>query len=320
MLGGLINFLLYDRRFKVRRFPYRINIEITNICNARCVFCPSVYSKRHRGKMSMKLFKKIIDEALTYDELKRIAFHIAGEPLVHPRLEEMIKMCKDRRGDIITHLSTNASLLTRDKAVALLEAGIDYVSVSISGGNKELYEEITGLKWEKVNENIINFLRVLSERETKPEVEIIIITTPRMKDEWITKVENTINGLSLSNDVKVRRKALESMGGQIDAENIEVKGKVLPTKLDVLRAWLKGDMSCRQIYDWLNIHHDGNVPGCCYDMDGNLSFGNVKQESLYEIWHGEKINSLREAFRQTNFKGLPEMCQQCVINRQRILY
>lgn len=320
MLEGVQNLLLYNRRFKERRFPHRINIEITNICTARCVFCPSVYSKRHRGKMSMKLFKKIIDEALTYDELKRIAFHVAGEPLVHPRLEEMIKMCKDRRGDIVTHLSTNASLLTRDKAVALLEAGIDYVSISISGGNKELYEKMVGLKWEGVDENIIDFLRVLSERKTKPEVEIIIITTPGMKNEWITKVENTINVLSLGNDVKVRRKPLESMGGQIDAENVAVKGKVSSTKLDLLRAWLKGNMSCRQIYDWLNIHHDGNVPGCCYDMDGNLSLGNVEQESLYEIWHGKKISSLREAFRKTNFRTLPEMCQQCVINRQRILY
>lgn len=104
---------LYDSVYSVPDFPQHVNIEVTNRCNASCPMCPMQNMKRKEGNMSFSLFQKIVDECAD-NGVEKIKYHIAGEPLIHPKLEEMIEYSKEA-GIPDTHLTTNASLLTKER-------------------------------------------------------------------------------------------------------------------------------------------------------------------------------------------------------------
>lgn len=281
---------LYDCIYKVPDFPDRLNVEVTNHCNASCIMCPMQNMTREEGKMSFGLFRKIIGEA-TEQNIRRVAFHIAGEPLLHPKLEEMIEYAKTS-GIPETQLTTNASLLTKEKAGKLLDAGVDYVFISIDGGTKELYEQIRGLSYETVIRNLKNFVSLLREREVRgPIVNIRLIEFSDIQKE-VEKFKKDWRELTADlPNVSVEEKKFSSMGQQISSDSMERlkdvgKRKIQdsfekPTLYDQL--FNNQAILCSQIYNWMNIHYDGNVTGCCFDMNKHLSLGDACSSSLYEI-------------------------------------
>ena len=91
-------------------FPVYYGIEVTRLCNYACIMCPNFqFSNNNKGHMDIELFKKIIKDISPYAEI--IKLHLVGEPLLHPRIIQMIKFARMNTGAQL-HLSTNASLLS----------------------------------------------------------------------------------------------------------------------------------------------------------------------------------------------------------------
>src|SRR3989304_7804905 len=129
---------MIEKRQISMEFPASLFIEPTNLCNLKCSMCPqslegskegsekndnSIMSKSipkiERGFMDFDLYKGIIDESLRFGKRTTIFFHKDGEPLLHPKLPEMIEEAVSRKAAYQTHLSTNAMLLNQ-KIMALL--------------------------------------------------------------------------------------------------------------------------------------------------------------------------------------------------------
>ncbi len=130
--------------------PINILIEPTNRCNFRCIFCPTGDKNllkeigRPVGDMSLELFIKIICDLQAFpDKLERIHLYKDGEPLLNPNLPEMIKHLKEV--DICNEVSTttNASLLTEELAIKLIESGLDSIRISIESMVNEGYRKLT---------------------------------------------------------------------------------------------------------------------------------------------------------------------------------
>lgn len=110
--------------------------ELTNRCNADCVYCGRQYQFRKLCDTELDLFKRIVDES----GAKTVFPQNWGEPLLHPDFIEAVVYAKRKRKRVIIY--TNASLLTRDTAEKLLDTRVDPVNFSVDSYNQETYEPI----------------------------------------------------------------------------------------------------------------------------------------------------------------------------------
>ncbi len=138
--------------------PLRLWIEPTDVCNLRCVMCPQSTERPFaKGYMEFDLFRKIVDEAkgFVYD----VNLHHRGESTIHPRLPDMVRYAKD--AGIYTRLHSNATLLDEGRATALIENGLDLISFSFDGYDRESYEKVrVKAKFDRTLGNIVRFLEV----------------------------------------------------------------------------------------------------------------------------------------------------------------
>jgi MoaA/NifB/PqqE/SkfB family radical SAM enzyme len=158
-----------------RRFSL-FQIEPTSNCNLNCIMCP--WTELHTGKsdMSWGVFEKIA-EYFCYSE--GVDFTGTGEPLLHPRLEEMVRIAKDR--GCVTGFSTNATLLEPERGRALIGAGLDWIAYSVDAATEETYENIRlGGRFYRVLENIEAFRNLRDKSgDTKPKSMLFFVM---MKD------------------------------------------------------------------------------------------------------------------------------------------
>lgn len=293
-ISRLYNFLT----FKPGEFPKKIQIEPTNICNSRCVMCPLKIMKRKLGYMDFELFKKIIDETSKY-KLRRLILHIMGEPLMHPDIFKMIKYAKEKNPKQEIEFSTNASLLTRKIGEQVIESGLDIINLSIDAVSKKAYEKVRiGLNYEETMKNIYDFLDLLGKsKKKKPLAKIQLIKLPENKNEWSSFAKKWQKYAKDKSYIELYIKEMEDWGGYLKKE-----------KKTADKFFLK--VSCGALFDNLDIFWNGDVSFCCRDYDVKLKVGNVKKQSLKEIWSSEAMEKFRKRFLRNDYKGIP-LCSTC---------
>ncbi len=269
--------------------PLEVGIEITNRCNLSCIMCPHpemVAQKiRPQGTMDFALFKKIVDEISSFAEL--VYLHGLGEPLLHPNFFEFVEYAKGK--GLRVGISTNATLLNKNNARALLESSIDYVILAVDGATKETYEKIrVGANFALVEENIKNFLNY-KKRYKKPPFVVI---------QFITMDEN-------EREVGPFLKKWQGKGASV----VRIKQKIALKDADKNDKRNTPDY-CFHIFRQLNINWDGTVVPCCEDVYGRYPLGNIKNEKITDIWNNKKMTILRKANFQKNRNKIG-LCRTC---------
>ncbi len=288
--------LFHHYRKKSLHLPYlpiRLWVELTSHCNYRCVMCPNKdLNKENKGYMEFDLYKKIIDEA------KGFAFDInlahRGESLLHPQIVGAIRYAKD--AGLFTRLHTNGSLLEEELARQIVESGLDRLSFSFDGFNQETYEGIrVGGDFEKTITNISRFLEIKKQAGSqKPETAIEVINFDKLSGPEFTQAREDFRqrfaGLPLDNFFM---KELHNWAGEIEKDG----------QKDAYTA-------CPFPWNALVIFWDGAVLPCTQDFFGHYLVGNVKNESLQQIWNGPKLQHLREKQSAGELKEF-ETCANC---------
>src|SRR5918993_4760752 len=142
--------------------PEIVQIESTNICNAKCVFCPRDEMHRRQGIMSLDLYKKIVDECVELG-ITHVRVHNYGEPFIDRRLVEKVRYAKDR-GIKEVGMISNGSLITEDLARGMIDAGLDAINISVDAAGRDVFESTRiGLKYDKVIANIEGLVRIRAE-------------------------------------------------------------------------------------------------------------------------------------------------------------
>lgn len=283
-------------RKKSTRLPYwpvRLWVEMTSHCNYRCVMCPNKdLTRTDKGYMDMGLYKKIVDEASPFVFDINLAHR--GESLLHPQIIEAIAYAKKK--GMFTRLHTNGSLLSEALSQEIVRAGLDRLSFSFDGYDKETYERIReGGNFDKTIANIVRFLEIKKEARSKKPVtaiEVIGFDEPdkQASQEAKNAFKSRFENLPLDSFVM---KELHNWAGKIDKGR---RGKKYT--------------ACPFPWNALIIYWDGSVLPCTQDFFGEFLVGNVNTSSLQDIWNGEGMRYIREKL-ATQKIGELKTCSEC---------
>ncbi len=288
-----VSFHYWKKSKNLPYFPLRLWVELTSICNYRCIMCPNrELEKKDRGFMEFELLKKIIDEAREFAFEVNLAHR--GESLLYSRLIEAI--CYAKKRGMFTRLHTNGSLLNAELSNEMIRSGLDRLSFSFDGYEKETYERIRqGGDFEKTVSNIIRFLELKKEKKSKKPVTAIEVisfgpTKKKDLDEKKKKFLNNFKGLPLNEFVT---KEMHNWAGHLGERQ---KGKKYTL--------------CPFPWNALVVFWDGSVLACTQDFFGAYILGNVKHESLKKIWNGERMIELRMRLAEGQIELL-KACSKC---------
>jgi radical SAM protein with 4Fe4S-binding SPASM domain len=279
----------WPETFSAGAFPLFLDVEVTSACNLKCPFCATTFrgSEIKKGFISETLARKIIDEGAD-SGLYGVKFNIRGEPLLHPRIHELVRYAK-YRGLIDVYFNTNAMLLTEDASRRLIDAGLDRISVSFEGYTKEAYEtNRVGAVFETVIANVEHMQSLKAKLGVgHPRVRVQTVMLPEF--------ENTFE------EYKSFWSALADEVGYLDYKDMKdkKKGRRYP--------W-----ACPQIWQRMAVWWDGTLMPCNHDDDGRLALGNLNEITVKSGWNSPGLLALREAHKSGRAHEY-EACDGCYL-------
>ena len=265
--------------------PMVLFVDPSSTCNFQCTFCPTGdralirETGRWQGAMHWDLYEKVINDLRHFDQpLKVLRLYKEGEPLLNKRLPDMIQAAK--RSGCVEYIdtTTNGYLLTRDRSLRLLDAGLDRINISVDGMSSEQYWSFTKTRvdFTAFVENVRYFY------EHRGDCEVCV----------------KIPGDLLSEEDKERFFA--TFGDICDRIFIENFAPCWPefdveayTGVDIQAGIYGNDIgevdTCPYIFYSISINSDGSVSLCFLDWARKLPIGDVRSQSLKEIWTGDAL-------------------------------
>ncbi|MBI5634036.1 MAG: radical SAM protein [Nitrospirae bacterium] len=270
----------------VDQFPSNVLLEPTNACNLRCRMCPAygegVERKRDIGFINREVWTKALDEIGTWPSRVNLDLHGAGEPLLHPDFLDMLAHARSKKNITVGFLS-NATLLNREMASAIMDIGLDWICFSVDGAEKHIFEHYRkGADFDLVEENIKYLLSI--RKGSNPVISFNMVRHQEL-------------------DVKM---FIDKWSGLVDVLNISLK------RLQGINGagGLKLLTPCALIYQQLPIAWTGKAGLCCEDFWLDHVIGTFPEESLYEIWHGKLLNNIRKKHEKQQADDV-KLCRTC---------
>lgn len=269
-----------------------------NICNGRCHFC--VYRSKEntlpKGTMDMALYRKIIDEAKTIPEIDSIAFSALGEPLLDKHLVERVAYARKARPDWTPfELYTNGVFLTPEKFDALRDAGIDSLSISLNATNPRQHEAVMGIKGQY--DKVVSHARYAA-KHAQGKVDVIVKAV-RNEDRFN---ESDQVRFYMQWGMRLRPDLLPGIGQCVQECNWAGGNRTMRK--------LTPDSCCGRALTQLSILWDGTVTLCCYDPLAKYPFGDLKTQTIREIYNSDAYVRFREMHDENRASGHP-LCRVC---------
>lgn len=255
---------------KASFFPQEAAIEITNHCNLSCRMCPHSKMKREKGIMNYELFCAIIDQLRVRSEF--VFLYGTGESLLVENFFDYASYAV--KSGLKTCLSTNATMLSDDRVERLIDSGIDFIVLAIDGTTKETYDKIRkGAHFEETVQRCKKLLQEKIRKKSRTDVIVQFIMTEenreeslRLRDLFTPEQQRAINQFRL-------KPLYESYAQGIN--NVVHKHP------------------CFFLWNFISIAWNGDVQLCCMDYDCSHSLGNVRSNSIQDIWNSAEIRRLR---------------------------
>ncbi|MDR2440199.1 MAG: radical SAM protein, partial [Planctomycetaceae bacterium] len=122
--------------------PVKLMLELTNICNHRCIFCSNSKMTRPRGIIKTSLALRLLSEAAEFG-VKELSLVATGEPFAFPDIADVIKAAK-QFGYTYIYVTTNGGVASEEKLRSVIDAGLDSIKFSFNAGTRETYYKIHG--------------------------------------------------------------------------------------------------------------------------------------------------------------------------------
>ena len=280
--------LIAAGRDRAPRLPEIVQIESTNICNARCVFCPRDQMHRRQGVMDEALFRKVVDDCAALG-IRHVRLHNYGEPFVDRHLTDKVAYAK-QKGIAEVGVISNGSLIDEQVARGVIEAGLDAINISVDASGREVFERTrVGLEYDKVIANIERLVRIRAELgRTHPKLILSFVRQDNSDEErafidhWRTIAD------------KIHITELHNWAGTLN-RNSDVR-------YPCYRQWLT-----------FTVLWDGRVSLCCADFDGRVILGDMRTSNIRDIWESEAYRQMRREHLES---GGPEICRACDLPRK----
>jgi len=271
------------------------------------------------------LWKKVLTELGEKKMAHTVFFHLMGEPLLHPDIFEAVKLANDF--DLSVSLYTNGSLLDEensDRLLNVLKRG--RIVVSLQNTRPDLFKERSGnfLSWEKYLKRIKSFMKKAQQKEVP--VQIHLMSDVRSMGWNIFKIleeQKRFQSIYDAWNNSDRRQKINVL----DPEGIYSLGKNSSLFIKYSGTWDNSHIEdivevkpsntgrCELMTDTFAVLADGRTTYCCCDFEGALDLGNAEDNSLEDIYYGEKAVRIREAASMGNM-----IEQKCKICRGKLIY
>jgi len=291
---------------KLEQKPSRLTLELTNICNANCVFCAYRYLERPKRVMDGQVFRAAVDEYSAMGGNRVVLTGIVGEPLVDPDVLDRIRYCRSRAGIDRVDMVTNCILLDRVGVEAFVRSGVTSVSVSTTAPDEDMYLRIyRSRQYRRMHANLLELLQV-NDRLGRP---LRINVSLRIDRPWaeVARLEAMEEIRRLADSVEPNA-YYDNWGGRIRQRDLSGTMRLRPPWLMPLRRL----EPCRLLYDGIVVLCDGSIVMCgCRDLnaDSELGLGRLGELSLAQAYSGAALRALRG--RWLTGKGIPRICRDC---------
>lgn len=271
--------------------PNKVFLEITNACNLSCSFCHG--TRRPIHYMTVEEFTKAAAEARGFGEY--LYFHLMGEPLLHPKLGDFLRIAVDLGFKVI--LTTNGTLLEKCADILINSPALHKISISLHS----FEANVKNISFDEYLSSCFSFCRRAAEKGK--------IAVMRL---W-----NNGGADKLNEDIL---KLMYKYFGE-DAEWKEIRSGYRIREFIYLEWGDKFDWpdensdvcstahSCYGLRDQIGILSDGSVVPCCLDADGAITLGNVFETSLDDILTSPRAVALKRSFETRQITE--KLCQRC---------
>ncbi|WP_407450331.1 radical SAM/SPASM domain-containing protein [Fibrobacter sp.] len=290
-----------------------VYIEITDICNLNCSFCPcgkanssavSLSANRPREFMSTELFERCIAEAATVAE--NVYFHVLGEPTLHPGFGLFLKRLEQT--PLKLNLTTNGTIIARVSERLLKSPAVRQVNISTHA-----YAELPQDDAMRHLQDVLDFCKMAN--AVRPDLYINLrlwnigaATAGDWNEFAISSINEAFNTQVAPGNFCSRHKSFPIAGRLYLHEDSRFEWPILDERRKT-RDERNATGTCRALDTHVAILHDGRVVACCLDYSGQITLGNIADQSLAEILETPLARNLREGFEKHELRH--PFCQNC---------
>ncbi len=279
--------------------PFIIQLEVTGRCNLKCSFCPvndkAVQKFMHRDDMTEETFDEFLRQCKEFGQpIKVLRFIGNGEPLLNKNIVSFVHKAKMSECFNRIEITSNGTLLNKKLSKELIEAGLDTLKISLEAIDETSFYDIAGVHINLVQlyQELEFFYSIRSNCKLYIKTTDIALKTEERRKQFISEYEKICDYIFIETITDIWPEYTTST---------EKKQRYEQHKIP--RAPV-----CIQPFDLMNITADGTVEPCCADWKRELSLGNISENTLFSIWNGKKLKSLRLKLLNKEM-GVP--CKKC---------
>jgi MoaA/NifB/PqqE/SkfB family radical SAM enzyme len=285
-----------------KRFE-KVFVEISNVCNLQCDFCPEVERQKHF--MKPELFETVIQSIAPLTE--QVCFHLMGEPLLHPRFIDYVEFCAKTK--VPVNITSNGVLLNEARAQALLNPIVRQVNFSVHS----FESNFPGKDITPYLSKLFDFIKKAKAHRPDLYINFRLWNINKIRAGATVDVQTPIILEQVANEFGVRINPQ-----QVDItrqKGVNVEGRFY-INFDSRFTWPHPDQPdratrgfCYGLQSHFGILADGTVVPCCLDKEGRLALGNCSGQNILDILENERASKIRNGFK--NFQLVESLCQKC---------
>ena len=266
----------------------KIYLEISNLCNLSCAFCPG--TKRKKKALNEEEFSELLPKIRPYTDF--LYFHLMGEPLLHPKLEQFLALAGEAGFKVI--LTTNGTLLPKQQEILLNAPALHKVNISLHAFEANdlavpFEEYLSGcFTFGKAAEGkkLIAYRLWNQGGQDEKNAEILATMVKFFPEPWAQERRGT----------RIGERVYLEYGDKFDWP-------------DLSAADGGEGVFCHGLRDQLGVLCDGTVVPCCLDHEGDIALGNLFTQSMEEILETPRAKAIYDGFSQR--KAAEELCRKC---------
>jgi len=273
----------------------KVYLEITNVCNLSCDFCPG--TRRNKGFISPDDFRILAQKLRPHTQY--LYLHLMGEPLLHPELPELLNIAQEL--DFKVMITTNGTLLSRQVELLANSCSVHKISVSLHSfeGNESHDTDLSHYL-----DDCIESAKKLSAAGKLYAMRL-----------WNLDGETTKGANSSNADILQKLEAHFPRPWKENPRGLTLAPKVY---LEWGEKFEWPDLSaedggsgvfCYGLRDQIGVLWDGTVVPCCLDHEGDIPLGNLHEQTLDDILNSPRARAMYEGF--SCRRATEELCRKC---------
>ncbi len=264
----------------------KVYVEISNLCNLSCAFCPG--TKRKAGRMTVEEFAKLLPKLRPFTEY--LYFHLMGEPLCHPELEDFLDLAKDFK----VILTTNGTLLKKQKELLLSAPNLHKINISLHAFEAndlsvpfaDYLADCFAFGQAAAGKKLVVYRLWNQGGADRRNEEILDCMQQFFPKPWVTERQGT----------RIGDRVYLEYGEKFDWPDLQAEAGT-------------EKVFCYGLRDQLGVLWDGTVVPCCLDHEGDLALGNLFDQSMEEILSSPRAKAIYEGFSRK--EAVEPLCRRC---------